>query len=61
MEYSTCGGKDAVVGEKVERNEKGEVFCLPYKCHKLHSAITPRILAQFTQSKMYLKALKETF
>jgi len=27
VKCSTCGGKDAVVGEKVERNEKGEVFC----------------------------------
>ena len=29
MKCDTCGGKDAVVGEKVERNEKGEVFCSP--------------------------------
>jgi len=29
-----CGGKDAVVGEKVERNKKGEVFCLPYRTGK---------------------------
>ena len=27
VECSAYGGKDAVVGEKVERNEKGEVFC----------------------------------
>ena len=30
-------------------------------CHKLHSAITPRILAQFPRSKMRRKALKKTF
>ena len=30
-------------------------------CHKLHSAITPQILAQFPQSKMLLKALMKTF
>ena len=28
MKCSACGGKDAVVGEKVKRNKKGEVFCL---------------------------------
>jgi len=27
VKYSTCGGKNTVVGEKVERNEKGKVFC----------------------------------
>ena len=31
------------------------------KCHKLHLAITPRILARFPRSKMRLKALKKTF
>jgi len=30
-------------------------------CHKLHLAITPRILAQFPRSKMHLKALEKTF
>jgi len=30
-------------------------------CHKLHSAITPRILARFPRSKMRRKALKKTF
>ena len=30
-------------------------------CHKLHSAISPQILAQFPQSKLCLKALKQTF
>jgi len=30
-------------------------------CHKLHSAITPQILAQFPRSKMRRKALKNTF
>ena len=30
-------------------------------CHKLHSAITLRMLAQFPRSKMRLKALKKTF
>ena len=34
MKHSTCGGKDAVVGEKVERNEKEEIFCLPCKTGK---------------------------
>jgi len=28
------GGKDAVVGEEVERNEKGEVFCPPCRTGK---------------------------
>jgi len=27
VKCSTCGGKNVVVGKKVERNEKGEVFC----------------------------------
>jgi len=27
VKCSACGGKDAVVGGEVERNEKGEVFC----------------------------------
>ena len=30
-------------------------------CYKLHSAITPRILARFPRSKMRRKALKKTF
>ena len=30
-------------------------------CHKLHSAITPRILARFPRSRMRLKALMKTF
>ena len=30
-------------------------------CHKLHLAITLQILAQFTRSKMHLKAFKKTF
>ena len=34
VKYSTCGGKNAVVGEKVERNEKGEVFCSPCRTSK---------------------------
>jgi len=34
VKCSTCGGKDAVVGKKVERNEKGEVFCLPCRTGK---------------------------
>ena len=28
VKCSTCEGKDIVVGERVERNKKGEVFCL---------------------------------
>jgi len=31
---SAYRGKDAVVGGGVERNEKGEVFCLPYRMGK---------------------------
>ena len=27
VKCSTCGGKNAVIGEEVERNEKGEIFC----------------------------------
>ena len=34
---------------------------VPSVCHKLHSAITPRILARFPRSKMRLKALMKTF
>jgi len=34
VKYSACGGKDAVVGGKVERNKKGEVFCLLYRTGK---------------------------
>ena len=30
-------------------------------CHKLHSAITPQILARFPRSRLRLKALKKTF
>ena len=34
VKCSTCGGKDVVVGERVERNEKGEIFCLPCRTGK---------------------------
>jgi len=34
VKCSTCGGRDVVVGEKVERNEKGEVFCPPCRTGK---------------------------
>jgi len=34
VKCSTCGGKDAVVGERVERNEKGEIFCPPCRTGK---------------------------
>ena len=34
MRCSTCGGKDAVIEGKVERSEKGEVFCLPCRTGK---------------------------
>ena len=34
MKCSTCGGKDVIVGKKVERNEKGEVFCPPCRTGK---------------------------
>jgi len=36
MKCSTCGGKNAVVRGKVERNEKGEVFCLSCRMGKKH-------------------------
>ena len=39
-----------------ERAEKEET-----RCHKLHLAITPQILALFLWSKMHLKALMKTF
>jgi len=31
VQCSACKGKDAVLGEKVDRNEKGEVFCPLYR------------------------------
>jgi len=34
VKCSTCGGKDAVIGEEVERNEKGEIFCPPCRTGK---------------------------
>jgi len=34
VECSVCGDKDAVVGGKVERNKKGEVFYLPCRTGK---------------------------
>ena len=34
VKCSTCGGKDTVVGGKVERNEKEEVFCPPCRTGK---------------------------
>jgi len=34
VKCSTCGRKDVVVREKVKRNKKGEVFCLPYRTGK---------------------------
>jgi len=34
VKCNTCGGKDAVVGEKVERNERGEIFCPPCRTRK---------------------------
>jgi len=34
LKCNVCRGKDAVVGGKVERNEKGKTFCLPYKTGK---------------------------
>ena len=37
------------------------VASLRSRCHKLHSAITPRILARFPRSRMRRKALKKTF
>ena len=34
VKCSGCGGKDAVVGREVERNERGEVFCLSCRTGK---------------------------
>ena len=34
MKCGTCEGKDTVVEGKVEKNEKGEVFCLPCRTGK---------------------------
>jgi len=34
VKYGACGGKDAVVGGEVEKNEKGEVFCPPCRTGK---------------------------
>jgi len=34
VKYTICGGKDTVIGGKVERNEKGEVFCPPCRTGK---------------------------
>jgi len=34
LKCDACGGKDAVVGGEVERNEKGEVFCPPCRTGK---------------------------
>jgi len=34
VKCSICGGKEAVVGEEVERNEKGKVFCPPCRIEK---------------------------
>jgi len=34
VKCSTCGDKDAVVGKKVKRNEKEEVFCLSCRTEK---------------------------
>ena len=34
MKCGACEGKDAVTGGKIERNEKGEVFCPPYRIGK---------------------------
>ena len=34
MKCSTYERKDTVIGGKVERNEKGEVFCLPCRTEK---------------------------
>ena len=34
VKCNACGGKDAVVGGEVERNEKGEVFCPPCRTGK---------------------------
>jgi len=34
VKCSACGGKDAVIGGEMERNEKGEVFCPPCRTGK---------------------------
>ena len=33
IKCSTCGGKDVVI-RKIERNEKGEIFCPPCRTGK---------------------------
>jgi len=33
VKYSTCEGRDAVIW-KIKRNEKGEIFCLPYRTER---------------------------
>ena len=37
------------------------LLLLPHSCHKLHSAISPSILHQFSRSQWLRKALKKTF
>ena len=34
VKYSICGGKDVVVGGRVGRNKKEEVFCPPCRIEK---------------------------
>ena len=34
VKCGTCRGKDVITGGKVERNEMGEVFCLPCRTGK---------------------------
>jgi len=34
VKCGTCGSKNTVTEEKVERNEKGKVFCLPCRIEK---------------------------
>ena len=52
------GGTGVESGKQsVPRAQKGRAGI----CHKFHSAITPRILAQFPWSKMRLNILIKTF
>ena len=60
MEDSGVGHKKLLVARS---DEESKEICerMQFLCHKLHSAITPQILARFPRSKIRQKALKDTF
>jgi len=63
LPFKANSGQEPRMGfemRKKGKHEGAEKFA-ERMCHKLHSAITPRILARFTRSKMRRKALKKTF